>query len=1458
MTSIKELTEIGEKFGFKGEELRKYVTEEQTREREERQNEREIMNEREKRERKVRLLERESESGLAEERHRMAMELAVVQGRVGTGGPGYNTLKGPKLPFFVEDQDTMDSYIYRFERFATVQGWPRDHWSVQLSALLKGKALEVYARLSIEDGSNYEKLKLALLKRFELTEEGFRKRFRSCRPEGGETFVQYFSRAKNYLERWFQLGRVDQTYEGVIDYLLRDQLLSICQRDLYLFLKEKVISSGSQMAESADLFAEARGGCHLVVSQGSSSGPVRGGYPRSNGSGTKCYECGGNHLARDCQRRKEGSGVKRSAAMYPGPGNLSNVFGFPDARESNRFNRVDRGRGRERTRNHYGRGSRGNRFNCIVANQSLERIGLCLEGECPQSPGQVNGKKVVVMRDTGATCVVVRQALVKPEQYTGRKRGCQFIDGTQHWFPVAMIPVKTSYFSGTTEALCMEAPLYDLVIGNIRGARYPDPKALSQAVETRSQSKGKPYRSLHVPEMVLDLTREEFAAQQKSDSTLQATWEKVREGKPRQVKRGGQVNFIEQNGLCYRQFSDTSNLCSKQLIVPKPCRESVMQLAHDSLMAGHLGVRKTTDRVISQFYWPGVLMEIKRFCRSCDVCQRTIPKGKVTKVKLGEMPRIETPFRRVAVDLVGPIEPMTDRKNRYILVMVDYATRYPEAVALPGIEAERVAEALVDMFSRLGVPEEMLTDLGSQFTSGVMKEVSRLLSFRQLTTTPYHPICNGLVEKFNGTLKQMIKRMCGERPKDWDKYLNPMLFAFREVPQESLGFSPFQLLYGRKVRGPMGILKELWSGEGMDAEVKSTYKYVVDLQKRLTETCKLAQDSLDRAKSRQRKYYNLKARTRKLNPGDQVLVLLPVDHNKLLLKWKGPFTVEGTLGNGMDYHVRIGAHVKLFHINMLKQYFNRDQDKELLQAVPTARRTVRDEAMPLVAQGILTVCSAGTVDEPEGLRDEEGARLEQDIQLDCPAGTAGESIDEVSMSAELDPTQVSQVREVLSQFKEVLTDLPGLTHYVTHDIKLTTSEPVRVKGYPVPFHAQETINNEVRKMLDLGVIEPSNAPYSSPIVLIRKKDETVRFCIDFRQLNKVTVFDSEPMPNVEEMFSKLSQYKYFSKIDLSKGYWQVPLSEEAKDMTSFETTKGLFRFKVMPFGLVCAPATFCRLMRKVLDGVTCADSFVDDILVFSETWTQHLSALEQVFERLRQAGLTAKPTKCFIGYRDIECLGHLVGETLKPIQAKVEAIQRAERPRTKKQVRSFLGVVGYYRKFIPNYSAIAGPLTDLTRKGQPNQIKWTDVQERSFNTLKQGLMGPPILKLPNLSETFILRTDSSDLGLGAVLLQEEDDCKLPIAYASRKLLERERNYSVIEKECLAVVWGVAKFHRYLFGKEFVLETDHQPLLYLNKSKMANSRLMRWALALQPYRMRIKAIPGRDNVGADYLSRTDEE
>ena len=536
--------------------------------------------------------------------------------------------------------------------------------------------------------------------------------------------------------------------------------------------------------------------------------------------------------------------------------------------------------------------------------------------------------------------------------------------------------------------------------------------------------------------------------------------------------------------------------------------------------------------------------------------------------------------------------------------------------------------------------------------------------------------------------------------------------------------------------------------------------------------------------------------------------------------------------NRMDYKVDVDGVVGTYHANMLKQYVE--------------RKTVTSHCL-LSAEANVTV-------------DEETDTEEFGLD-DCafPTAKQPQSYNDVSVSDALTSEQRAEVEALIEQYPDVLTSVPGRTDLIQHDIKLSTSEPIRSKGYPVPFKARDVMDSEIKEILELGVIEKSVSPYSSPVVLVPKKDGSVRFCIDFRKLNKVTEFDAEPMPNMEEVINRMSGNKFFTRMDCSKGYWQVCLPDNCKHLTAFETPQGLFQFKTMPFGLVNSGATFCRLMRQVLANVPNVDSFVDDMWILTETWEAHMTSLRQVLDRLRSAKLTAKPSKCFIGYSSIECLGHnIVGQTVRPQEDKIQAIREATRPQTKRQMKSFLGLAGFYRRFIPSFSSIASPLTDLTKKDRPNSIKdWQDKHEKAFQTLKTRLTSSPILRLPVFRDEipFVLRTDASDVGVGAVLLQEfEGEGRLPIAYASKKLLPREKNYSTIEKECLGIIWGIEKFRKYLYGVEFLLETDHKPLSYLQTAKVLNPRIMRWAMRLQPYRFRIVAIRGQDNLGADYLSR----
>lgn len=477
--------------------------------------------------------------------------------------------------------------------------------------------------------------------------------------------------------------------------------------------------------------------------------------------------------------------------------------------------------------------------------------------------------------------------------------------------------------------------------------------------------------------------------------------------------------------------------------------------------------------------------------------------------------------------------------------------------------------------------------------------------------------------------------------------------------------------------------------------------------------------------------------------------------------------------------------------------------------------------------------------------------------MQLPPISATESVVDVHINMSLSPDQISQVKVTLEDYKEILTDMPGKTNLGVHTIKLTDSTPIRCKPYPIPHTLREEVERDVEKMIEMGVVtraEP-NSDFAFPLVALRKPDGSLRNCVDMRKLNQVTVIDSEPIPDQHEIFAQLAKDIYFTKIDLSKGYWQVPMDPESKKYVTFATNNGLYRFEVMAFGLVNSAATFSRIMRDMLKGLRGVHNYIDDILIHSTTWDMHMQTFTEVLRRLKSASLTARPSKCYVGYKEIEFLGHVIGQgQVKPKPDKVHDVKQAGRPKTKKQLRSFLGLVGYYRKFIPDFAAIACPLTNATKKGTPNKIVWGESEIRAFQTLKNKLMSAPILHLPNLESEFILRSDASEEGIGAVLLQEEDGELFPVAYASKKLNKAQRAYSVIEKECLALVWAIQKFETYLYGREFVIQTDHQPLACIKRKNIANGRILRWALALQPFKYRIEVIKGKDNIGADYMSR----
>ena len=603
---------------------------------------------------------------------------------------------------------------------------------------------------------------------------------------------------------------------------------------------------------------------------------------------------------------------------------------------------------------------------------------------------------------------------------------------------------------------------------------------------------------------ILQATAEQLKHWQQDDDSLRevrrvATLEEI------QITNHGRATFFYKEGILYRRWvprklQNRDLKTCEQLVLPLRCRSVVMQMGHDAPMAGHLGVNKTRNRILNRYYWPGIFKDISTYCRSCEVCQRSQRRGASVRAEMISMPLIGKPFQRIAMDVVGPL-PKSKSGNRFILTICDYATRYPEAIPLPSTEAERVAKELIKLFSRVGIPDEILTDQGSNFMSSLLQETYSLLQIRRIRTSPYHPQMDGLVERFNGTLKSMLKKFTSKNQKDWDEYLPFLLFAYREVPQESTGFSPFELLFGRRVRGPLDVLRECWTDE--KPEDTPVIPYVLDMQKKLREMTGVAQTSLQVAQQRQKEHYDQKAvhTGESLEVGDEVLVLLPARRNKLQLEWAGPYKITRKV-SPVDVEVDTPgkrSSSKIYHVNLLRKWYSGSYCCfSLLQ-------DRCGEDVPLEQ----TTAEAGVDQAILQLREDEELLDWRTLEGAEPPQLPG-----------LTTTQKNDILKLLAEFPTVTGGKLGRTTVVEHKVHVEGGQPIHQQPYQVAVARRDVLKKELDKMLEQGVIRASTSPWASPLVLVDKRDGGIRLCVDYRKVNKMSKFDAYPMPHVQEILDE--------------------------------------------------------------------------------------------------------------------------------------------------------------------------------------------------------------------------------------------------------------------------------------------------------------------------------------------------
>ncbi|GFR87729.1 zinc finger protein [Elysia marginata] len=846
----------------------------------------------------------------------------------------------------------------------------------------------------------------------------------------------FIVRIVTYLDRWIELSRTEKSYEKLKDLIVREQFMDAWPEDPAKSLREKDLPTLERIAREANLFLQARYTklCDqprrvfqnnarpkmdpvwlIELEKRLNSGQRTGEAKVGVADQRLCFKCKKTgHIARYCTAvdttmKKAGAGVvlkatevKTAGMKKPTEGSTMKVTDNLQSEVKDGMLQLASGK------------SVPVMMNCAALSDPEKTKSLLL----PILRGEIGGREVDVMRDTGCEGVVVRRKLVDAGQLTGECCLLLRIDNTALLAEKADINFRTPFLSGEVKALYIPDAICDVIVGNVDGARSPEDPDMSVmvgAATTRAQAKRYAVtKPLRVPDMERHggVDREQLIKLQQENPRIRELVDADRTS-----RRGGKVvSFEKARGIVYRRYENPGrNVRVKQVVLPKSLREYVMSVAHDSLTGAHLKIRRTKDKVLSNFYWPGVDCDVIRYCRSCDVCQRTVKKGIVPRVPL------------------------------------------------------------------------------------------------------------------------------------------------------------------------------------------------------------------EKAQERQKHYCDRTAKCRKFSVGEKVLVLLPTDSNKLLMQWKGPFKVVATVRVN-DYRINMGEKVKTFHANLLK--------------------------------------------------------------------------------------------------------------------------------------------------------------------VVKKKDGSNRVCIDYRRLNKITTFDPQPMTPPADVFKGMEKDRYFSKLDLSKSYWQIPVRKKDIPNTAFVTMDCHYEFLGMPFGMMNSGATLTRAVKKLLCGMDNVVDYIDDLLVHIETWEAHVETLAELFQRLREANFTVRPVKCVLGSSTIDFLGHRLGQgTISLQDENVEKVRNAPRPKTKKEVRAFLGLVGYYKEFVPIFTAISAPLLDLVREGQPNTVNWTDSQEKAYNFLKFAVTSKPVLQLPDINKRFILRTDPSGRGLGAALIQESDDMLFPVAYASKKLTDREPKYSVIERERLLLSFG---------------------------------------------------------------------
>ena len=1236
------------------------------------------------------------------------------------------------VPPFQEKE--VDKYFAHFEKVADSLNWPKESWVLLLQSVLVGKAQEIYGSLSVEQSSNYEHVKEAILKAYELVPEAYRQKFRNYLKFDSKTHVEFAREKENLFNRWCHSKEIGQDFKKLKQMVLLEEFKDKVRPDIRSHLDEQKVEELEKAAIMADDYA-------LTHKMSSKSGNPQ--QKRYHGSGNR------ENISRNMDDRK------RQGKSTENVGLVSKVEPLKP-------------------------------ISCGHCGKPGHIITNCwkLGGKTPcEHCGRFNHKS--------EDCRIAKNKLQKEVKPTGL---------------TSLKGLKVSPFNESE---------------NSKGVKV---KPLIDRNNLVEKNKGIKVNPLHNDKSCIE---DEISPNTKSDY--------MENYKP--FISEGVVSLVgdENSSQKVKILRDTGATQSLML-------DSVLPLTENSFTGANVLISGVEMGILEV---PLHEVNIKSSLINGNIVIGMRPSLPVEGISL--ILGNDLAGEKVMVDPRVVEKPRDDENTERLAEK--FPGIFPASVVTRSMKAKK--EAIKEQGKEeIGLSGTFLENIDVKFEERIQEKAEKALMRNESRN-----VKENIPEKQESESKSVISRqnLIVEQSKD-KELLDLFKIALTPVEAEkvSVGYLIKENILMRKwsshcvTRGPLLLLKEKWLDE--DPEKISVLKYVATFKDRLYRLFRagqMAKRNLQESQSKMKVWYDRKAKSRCFEPGDRVLVLFPVVGNPLQAKYSGPYKVVKKISD-TNYLVKTPDRRKetqVCHINMLKAYHEK----------PKPELVTLNNRLGLESPTHSKDCVGQVAEKEEDTESE--VRLENDQQ---PIKLQNSQIlnDLGTKLSHLPSVQRKELAEVITQYREVFPDVPSKTNLIEHDVDVGDSAPIKQHPYRVSPIKKKLLDKEVQYMLKNDIIEESQSNWSSPCILVPKHDDGFRFCTDFRKINDKTKSDSFPIPRIADCIDQIGNAKFVSTFDMLKGYWQVPLTQRAREISAFVTPSGLYQYKVMPFGMKNAPATFQRMVNKLVRDIDGCEGYIDDVVIFSDNWSDHIRQIERFFQIMREAKLTINLMKSEFGKATVKYLGHIVGQgQVRPLDAKIQTIVKYPIPTSRKELARFLGMAGYYRNFCLNFSDIAAPLTNLLSKKV--KFVWTDDCQQAFDKVKLLLQKSPVLGSPDYEKPFKLIIDSSDVGTGSVLVQEASDgLDHPVSYFSKKFLKYQKNYSVVEKETLGLVLALEHFDVYLGSTPFKIKvyTDHNPLTFLKTMKNKNQRLVRWSLALQEYNLEIQHIPGSENVVADALSR----